>query len=184
MILCARSTSRSREQIGARNTDEDKITRFSWLSNMADTSVWSVREVRKGFWDFIFLNVHFECWLAGRQTPMKWKGSSNWDSGKAQRAQRIVMTQYLFSYIFVTSLHGTVTYSTDIRYGYLQYIEFIIHYRPIRNMAAANYHKLIFVKQTNEPHREKKHVDISDTAKIQSSGPNAGEKADIWKTRK
>ena len=50
---------------------------------------------------------------------------------------------------------------------------------PIRNMAAANQHKLIFVKQTNEPHREKEHVDISDTAKFQSSGPSAGEMADI-----
>ena len=46
-------------------------------------------------------------------------------------------------------------------------------------MAAANEHKLIFVKQTNEPHHEKEHVDISDTAKFQSSGPNAGEMADI-----
>ena len=34
------------------------------------------------------------------------------------------------------------------------------------DMAAANQHKLIFVKQTNEPHREKEHVDISDTAKF------------------
>ena len=48
-------------------------------------------------------------------------------------------------------------------------------------MAATNYmqHKFIFVKQTNEPIREKEHVDISDTAKFQSSGPNAGEMADI-----
>ena len=50
-------------------------------------------------------------------------------------------------------------------------------------MVSANGHKLIFVKQTNEPIREKEHVDISDTAKFQSSGPNAGEMADIWKTR-
>ena len=48
-------------------------------------------------------------------------------------------------------------------------------------MAAANQHfKLIFVKRTNEPHHEKEHVDISDTAKFQSSGPNAGEMADIF----
>ena len=40
------------------------------------------------------------------------------------------------------------------------------------------------VKQTNELIREKEHVDISDTAKFQSSGPNAGEMVDIWKTRK
>ena len=40
------------------------------------------------------------------------------------------------------------------------------------------------VKQTNEPHCEKEHVDISDTAKFQSSGPNAGEMADIWKNWK
>ena len=46
-------------------------------------------------------------------------------------------------------------------------------------MDAANYHEFIFVKQTNEPHREKEHVDISDTAKFQSSGQNAGEMADI-----
>ena len=52
-------------------------------------------------------------------------------------------------------------------------------YRPIRNMAATNQHKFIFVKQTNEPIHEKEHVDISDTAKFQSSGPNAGEMADI-----
>ena len=39
--------------------------------------------------------------------------------------------------------------------------------------------KFIFVKQTNELIREKEHVDISDTAKFQSSGPNAGEMADI-----
>ena len=35
------------------------------------------------------------------------------------------------------------------------------------------------VKQTNELIREKEHVDISDTAKFQSSGPNAGEMVDI-----
>ena len=36
------------------------------------------------------------------------------------------------------------------------------------------------VKQTNEPHSEKENVDIySDTAKFQSSAPNAGEMADI-----
>ena len=46
-------------------------------------------------------------------------------------------------------------------------------------MAATNQHKFIFLKQTNEPIREKEHVDISDTAKFQSSGPNAGEMADI-----
>ena len=46
-------------------------------------------------------------------------------------------------------------------------------------MVAANQHKLLFVKQTNEFHREKEHVDISDTAKFQSCGPNAGEMADI-----
>ena len=46
-------------------------------------------------------------------------------------------------------------------------------------MATANGHKLIFVKQTNEPHRQKEHVDISDTAKFQSYGPNAGEMANI-----
>ena len=40
-------------------------------------------------------------------------------------------------------------------------------------------HKYIFVKQTIEPIREKEHVDMSDTAKSQSSGPNAGEMADI-----
>ena len=60
------------------------------------------------------------------------------------------------------------------------YPKFIQSYRPIRNMAATNQHKLIFIKQTNEPIREKEHVDISDTAKFQSSGPNAGEMADIW----
>ena len=43
--------------------------------------------------------------------------------------------------------------------------------------------QFIFVKQTNELIREKEHVDISDTAKFQSSGPNAGEMADIRKTR-
>ena len=46
-------------------------------------------------------------------------------------------------------------------------------------MATANQHKLIFIKQTNEPIHEKEHVDISDTAKFQSSGPNAGEMVDI-----
>ena len=46
-------------------------------------------------------------------------------------------------------------------------------------LAATNSHKFIFVKQTNEPIHEKEHVNISDTAKFQSSGPNAGEMADI-----
>ena len=32
---------------------------------------------------------------------------------------------------------------------------------------------------TNEPQCEKEHIDISDTAKFQSSGPNTGEMADI-----
>ena len=44
-------------------------------------------------------------------------------------------------------------------------------------MAATNQN--ILEKQTNEPHREKEHVDISDTAKFQSSGLNAGQMADI-----
>ena len=57
----------------------------------------------------------------------------------------------------------------------------VTYKRPIRKMAATNYHKFIFVKQTNEPHREKEHVNISDTAKFQSCRPNAGGMADIWK---
>ena len=42
-------------------------------------------------------------------------------------------------------------------------------------MATANKHKPIFAGQRNEPHREKEHVNISDTAKFQSSVLNAGE---------
>ena len=52
-------------------------------------------------------------------------------------------------------------------------------YKPIRNMAATNQHKFIFVKHTNELIHEKEHVNISDTAKFQRSKPNAGEMADI-----
>ena len=39
-------------------------------------------------------------------------------------------------------------------------------------MAAANEHKLNFINQRNEPHHEKEHVKISNTAKFQSCWPN------------
>ena len=55
----------------------------------------------------------------------------------------------------------------------------VLRHTPVGNMATANQHKLIFVKQTNEPGCEKEHVDISDTAKFLSCRPNTGEMADI-----
>ena len=36
-----------------------------WSSNMADTFVWEIHEVRKGMWAFFFI-VLFGCWLAGQ----------------------------------------------------------------------------------------------------------------------
>ena len=38
--------------------------------------------------------------------------------------------------------------------------------------------------ERNEPHHEKEHVKISNTAKFQSCRPNTRGMADIWKTRK
>ena len=57
MILCAPSTPRSREARNAARTRERfvysivKITRFLWLSNMADIFS-EIQEVRKGLWAF------------------------------------------------------------------------------------------------------------------------------------
>ena len=58
MILCARSTPRSREQSTKRSENTwrfvysiVKITRFLWLSNMADIFS-EIQEVRKGLWAF------------------------------------------------------------------------------------------------------------------------------------
>ena len=51
-------------------------------------------------------------------------------------------------------------------------------------MAAANYDKLNFLNQRNEPHHEKEHVKISNVAKFQSCRPNTYEMLDIWKPRK
>ena len=61
MILCARSTSRSREQKPKSCGDNmRKVCSFYshnnkivWLSNMADMFVWDIHEVRKGLWAFI-----------------------------------------------------------------------------------------------------------------------------------
>ena len=52
-------------------------------------------------------------------------------------------------------------------------------YRPYANMAAATEHKLNFIIQRNEPHHEKEHVKISDTAKFQSCWPNTRGMVDI-----
>ena len=70
MILCARSTSRSREQRVKRRSRSENMrkvclfynqnNKILWLSNMADT-----HEVRKGIWDCFFI-VLFGCWLAGK----------------------------------------------------------------------------------------------------------------------
>ena len=78
-ILCACSTSRSREQSTKRRSRSvnmrkvclfysrnNKIVR---LSNMADT-FWEIHAVRKGLWAF-FLIVLFGCWLAA-QTLITW----------------------------------------------------------------------------------------------------------------
>ena len=46
-------------------------------------------------------------------------------------------------------------------------------------MVAANYHKLNFMNQINEPHHEKEHVKISNIAKFQSCRPNTRELVDI-----
>ena len=62
MILCARSTLKSSEQ---RLSSESmwKVCLFYsqhnkilWLSKMADTFVREIHQVRKGLWDFVFLD--------------------------------------------------------------------------------------------------------------------------------
>ena len=74
MILCARSTSRSREQ--SKNTDHTARTweRFVYsivkITRLYDYQTWQhifgeIRGVRKGLWAF-FLIVRFGCWLAGQ----------------------------------------------------------------------------------------------------------------------
>ena len=51
MILCASSTSRSREQSTKRRSHSENV-QCVWLSNMADTFFWENHEVRKGLWAF------------------------------------------------------------------------------------------------------------------------------------
>ena len=70
MILCARNTSRSREQSTKRRSSSENMRKVClfhrqnkktlWLSNMAEIQ----GEVRKGLWAFFFLTVLFGCWLA------------------------------------------------------------------------------------------------------------------------
>ena len=60
MILCAHSTSRSREQNTKRRSSSENTwkvclfysqnNKIVWLSNMANTLVWEIQEVRKGLW--------------------------------------------------------------------------------------------------------------------------------------
>ena len=53
------------------------------------------------------------------------------------------------------------------------------YHRPIRNMAAANKHKLNFINQRNEPHHKREHVKISNAAKFQSCWPKSHRMTDI-----
>ena len=62
MILCAHSTSRSREQNTKRRSSSENTwkvclfysqnNKIVWLSNMANILVWEIQEVRKGLWSF------------------------------------------------------------------------------------------------------------------------------------
>ena len=77
MILCARSTSRSREQNTKRRSSSENMwkvclfyshnNKMVWLSNMAGTFVWKIHEVRKSMWAF-FLSClcFFGCCLSGK----------------------------------------------------------------------------------------------------------------------
>ena len=78
MILCARSTSRSREQITKRRSSSDNMwkvclvcsqnNKIVWLSNMADTFY----EVRKGLWAF-FLDCAFRMLIGWTdKAPVTW----------------------------------------------------------------------------------------------------------------
>ena len=77
MILCARNTSRSREQSKKRRSRSENMWKVCFfcsqnrrkklLWNMTDTFVWEIHLVRKGF-GFYILDAH---WL-GRQTPIIW----------------------------------------------------------------------------------------------------------------
>ena len=75
MVLCARSTSRSREQNKKRRSHSENMrkvrsfysqnNKIVWLSGRH----WTVHEVRKGIYMLIVSNSD---WL-GKQIPIKWK---------------------------------------------------------------------------------------------------------------
>ena len=82
MILCAHSTSRSREQSTKgrlKNENMWKVCLFYsenkkilWVSNMADTFLfWEIHEGRQGYGLFSWMCFLGDNWL-GRQTPITW----------------------------------------------------------------------------------------------------------------
>ena len=79
MILCALSTSRSREQSTKRRPSSENMlkvclfysqnNKILWLSNMADKFVWEIHEVRRGLWAWLCFSG--ADWL-GEQTLITW----------------------------------------------------------------------------------------------------------------
>ena len=76
MILCARSTSRSREQRTKRRLSSEntwKVCLFCsenntilWWPNMADTFLEKFTRCARVYGPFFCLTAHFGCWLAGQ----------------------------------------------------------------------------------------------------------------------
>ena len=64
--VCRDQMNRARNADHAAGTHERfaySRVKIVWLSNMADTFLWEIHEVRKGMWVF-FLGCAFGCWLA------------------------------------------------------------------------------------------------------------------------
>ena len=91
MILCARSTSRSREQNTKRRPGSENMlcyvmlcyvevcygysqnNEILWLSNMADKSFFrDIHEVRKGLWAFFSWLCFMDAYWLSRQTQITW----------------------------------------------------------------------------------------------------------------
>ena len=82
MILCARSTSRSREQSTKRRSRSENMRNVCLvkITRLYDYQTWQthfgeIHEVRKGLWGFSWSCFSDADWL-GWQTPVTWGGKS------------------------------------------------------------------------------------------------------------
>ena len=87
MILCARSTSKSREQSKKRRSRSENMRKVRLFYSQNDCMIikhriWEIHEVRIGLWALKKnLIVLFGCWLAGRENSDQHGGDVRWDPG-------------------------------------------------------------------------------------------------------